>query len=247
MKSLKDEALKLRENIDKVYEAGEKAGEKAGAKSEYDTFWKQYQSNGAVYGCAYMFAFGGWNDTNFKPKYSMSGFTNAMSMFNTCAVTDLKAALERQGVTFNFSKVSNFGNAFAYSKLTVIPTVNTRSATILSGTFSYSDKIHTIEKLVLKDDGSQTFSNTFLYCQSLANIVIEGVIGKSIDFKSCPLTVESMKNIIAALKNYTGTTSANSYTVKFSDSCWATLEADSKAPNGDTWKNYVFNNLCWNY
>jgi hypothetical protein len=194
--SISDKLTIVAENVPKVFEAGEKAG----AKSEYNDFWKQYQSNGVVYGTAYMFAFGGWNDTNFKPKYSMSGFTNAGNMFNTCGVTDLKAALERQGVTFDFSKVTNLANAFAYSKLTVIPTVNAKSAVNLSSAFAYSNKIHTIEKLILKDDGSQTFPSTFLNCSSLANIVLEGVIGQDINFKqSTKLTKDSINNIMSCL------------------------------------------------
>ncbi len=246
-KSLKNEVLNLELNLNKVYDAGVKNGTDAGAKNEYDRFWKRYQNYGDLYNCAYMYAFAGWNDNTFKPKYSQTDMTGCGNMFNTCGVTDLKAALERQGVTFDFSKCTNFGGTFAYSKITVIPTINTRSASTLSSTFAYASALHTIEKLILKTDGSQTFSSTFSNCSKLANIVIEGVIGRSIDFSHCPLTPESAISVISALKNYSGTSSSFAYTIKFSDKTWSDLNAYVTAPEAyPTWQSYVFDMLAWN-
>jgi hypothetical protein len=54
-----------------------------------------------------------------------------------------------------------------------------------------------------------------------------------------------MKNIISCLNNYSGTSNEYTYRVVFTDDCWAALEADSIAPTGTTWADYV-NSLGWN-
>lgn len=79
----------------------------------------------------------------------------------------------------------------------------------------------------------------------MENITFEGEIGRSINFSYSPLSVESMKNVIEHLVNYTGTEKELSYTVTFTEACWTKLEADSTAPNGGTWKEYVAS-LGWN-
>ena len=171
-------------------------GEADGKTAERDEFWKNYQNEGNVTQGAYMFAHNGWDDHTFEPRYSLLKLTRCDNMFNTCAVTDLKGILERQGVVFDFSQCVNMGSAFSYSKITVLPTISTVSASNLANLFYYSTALHTIDKLILKDDGTQTFSGAFGSCRALANIVIEGKIGNNINFSPCPLTHDSLMSII---------------------------------------------------
>jgi hypothetical protein len=110
---------------------------------------------------------------------------------------------------------------FQYSKITNVGvidlTANTSASTIFGENYSVTD----IEKIVLKDDGSQPIgSNWFWGAFYLKNIKVEGKIGTSCHFShSASLTNESLINIINALKDYSGTT--NTYTL--------TLHATAKA------------------
>jgi hypothetical protein len=54
-----------------------------------------------------------------------------------------------------------------------------------------------------------------------------------------------MKNIISCLKDYSGTEKEYVNKLTFNAERWTALEADSKAPDGNTWREYVFN-LGWN-
>lgn len=201
------------ENVNKVYEAGYAnglaEGVEQGKQAQYDEFWDGYQlaNNGIslVYSANYMFAHAGWNDETFKPKHSMLRINNANNMFNTSAVSDLKAALDRQGVVFDFSRVASFAGAFSYSKFTVVPEINATSGATLNNMFYNSKSLHTIDKLILNDNGSQEFNNLFYQCESLENITIEGTIGQN-GFNvqwSTKLSKASITSIINALSSTT--------------------------------------------
>ena len=113
----------------------------------------------------------------------------------------------------------------------------------MSGSFTNS-KIVTIRKLILIN--VTTITNPFGGCTNLKDIAIEGEWLKSISFASSPLTVESMKSIITHLKNYKGTEEEFSYTLTLASNCKTLLnEEGSTAPNGITWKDYIFE-LGWN-
>ena len=119
-----------------------------------------------------------------------------------------------------------------------------------SSLFAYSSRIQTIRKLITaKDKG---YTGDFASCSGLKNISFEGEIGRSIDFKSCPLTVESMKDVIEHLYDYATNDpdNANKYTVTFSSACWEALEASGSPSDEiegcecDTWQNHVIS-LGW--
>ena len=88
--------------------------------------------------------------------------------------------------------------------------------------FGYCTRLETVRKLIVSENVS--YADSFASCRALKNIRFEGTIGKSIDFSSCPLTVESMIDVIRNLEHYRDTENAGKYTVKFSDSCWQALE-----------------------
>lgn len=109
--------------------------------------------------------------------------------------------------------------------------------------FHSASSIITIRKLKIAE--TQRFTDEFTNAVALKNITVEGTIGRSFYIHYSPLTVESMKSIISCLKDYANTDSEFAYTVKFSDACWAALEASGGAPYGGTWEGYV-NSLAWN-
>lgn len=227
------------------YSKGMEHGTEAGEQAEYNRFWDIAQVNGTRRD--YPKAFGSaFYDETFKPKYDMAPI-NANMMFAGCSVTDLQAALDRAGVTLDFSKVTlnRIVQFLMESRITRIGTVDLSSITNAIYVFYGANELETIEKLIFVE--TNVFATTwFEYTAKLKNInAVEGVISNSISFNWSPLTPASMKNIIACLKNYAGTDKANTYQVKFTDACWTALEADSTAPDGGTWKKYV-DSLGWN-
>ena len=115
---------------------------------------------------------------------------------------DLSTRLSECGVTINFENATTVANCFQYAYISRVPELKI-NCTDLNKMFS-SSKIGTIDKLILKDDGTQTFSQTFADATELKNITIEGKIGNSIEFaQSSLLTAESVQSIIDALKDLT--------------------------------------------
>lgn len=208
--------MTLAEKLIKVDEGIEKAkalnaelelsiyGNDTGKKSEYDEFWGYLQQNGGRTDYGYGFAGEGWTEASFKPKYNIYPIV-ARYMFCTAAKLkiDFVEHLAKLGVALDFSRATSINHAFSYCYATRIGVVDTRKAPNLNGLFEYS-RFVTIEKLILKDDGSQTFSSTFGGQTLLENITIEGVIGKAIDCGACSkLTKASIISIVNALSTTT--------------------------------------------
>ncbi len=94
---------------------------------------------------------------------------------------------------------------FRYADVTHLPTIDLRNLDDAEYVFAYADALHTIEKIILKSDGSTAFSNTFHYANSLENVTFEGVIGTSVSFvRSSKLSTASIDNIIEHLKDLSG-------------------------------------------
>lgn len=230
--SIAEKLQTIAENQQRVYDAGFAAGQAAsgdsdaayqdgfvaGKKAEWDAFWEVFQNHGKATSYQHAFSLGKFTDENYNPKYPLRFASDTVV-----------------GGQYVF-----YASPITDTKVDIIAGNNRP----LSYCFQGCENLHTIRKLVL--NGTNTFGNTFTNCTSLTNIVIEGVIGKSINFQWSPLSVDSMKSVIAALKNFTGTDSEFTETVYFDDACWESLEADSTAPNGSSWKGYVQNTLRWN-
>ena len=206
----------------------------AGKKAEYDAFWDDFQQNGNRSDYRYAFAYAGWNDNIFKPKYPIMP-TQANQMLIYAQITgDLTKV-----VSLDLSQVKNFAYMFGYmSNVTRIGIIDTTGATTadLQGVFYNSPLLETIDKIILKSDGSQSFTNTFTICSSLKSIVIEGVIGTSINFQWCPLTKESITSIINALS---ATASGQTATFK--------KTAEEAAFTADEWAELIATKSNWTF
>ena len=212
-------------DIPKVYDAGK--------KSQYDEFWDCLQFSGNRRDYVGTFSGRGWNEENFKPKYDIKPI-KASYMFlndyewgssNYNGIKDLPACLERAGVTLDFSRCTSLTGVWSFSCVEHIGVVDTRKAR-LDQTFYYSGNLHTIDEIILLEDGSQTFTNApFGGCTALANVTFTGCIGQNISFSGSPaLTFDSLMNIINALKDYSGTSTTKTLT----------LHADAKAKLSDS-------------
>lgn len=205
--------------VGEVYEAGQ--------KSEYDAFWDVYQQNGNRTNYACGFGGEGWTDASFKPKYNLYPVDGYM-MFRSSKITDLK----NLSVKLDFSKVTNTQYMFQWAMVKYLGEVDIRALTnVPSSMFSYASSLITIDKLILKDDGTQRLEgNMFTNATGLTNLAIEGVIGKSLSFQwSKKLSKDSITSIVNALSaSSTGLTVTFSQTAKetaFTADEWATLIA----------------------
>lgn len=180
-----------------------------GKKAQYDEFWDAVQNFGNR--TSYNGVFFQWGDSAFYPKYDLIPIGNASSMFQQIKVKNFKQRLIDCGVTLDLSKATNVNYLFSVAEVTHVPVINTTSASSLASIF-YNCRIVDIEKLILKSDGSQTFSDSFKWCESLVNLIIEGTIGKSgLDLRWS--TKLSKASIISIINTLSTTTSGLSITL----------------------------------
>ena len=219
---------------------------------EWHRFWDSLQTYGqrTNYAQAFTTVF---PEEIFKPKYDIIP-ANAYQMFGcisggvvTKNINKLPNVFE-SGAIIDFSKCSNIEDLFKENRsIQYVGIIDTRSASNLNQVFARNYALVEIEKIILKEDCTQTFTNTFAYNEKLESITFEGIIGKSLNFQwSSLLTVESAKNIIQCLANYKGTTSDLVSTITFHADVWALLDEEGNvSPNGNTWRDYIFD-LGWN-
>lgn len=196
--NIADKILQLKNDFDEVKEAGK--------QEQQDFFWDKIQQNGSLQNYSHVFA-GAWRPSIFYPKYDMKClrtdrmFTTFNNMGTTESPMDLVERLEECGVILDTSKATNISEMFSYANISHIGILNFTSTTSVTYIFQYATSLITIDKIILKNDGSQTFSSAFAGCSSLQNIVFEGVIGDNINFKSCPLSTASIVSIIEHLSD----------------------------------------------
>lgn len=94
---------------------------------------------------------------------------------------------------------------FRYCGATILPSVDFTNCPNLNYTYAYARNAVTIGTIILREDGTNTFTTTFTYCDVLENITFEGVIGSSVSFGRSPnLSSASIDNIIEHLADLTG-------------------------------------------
>lgn len=235
-------------NAPKVYEAGKKTRDKE--------WWSTYLAPmRAGKPTPYAFAGGCWNGDTFYPTQDIVPLENAMGMFNRFSwnVTpriDLAKRLEDCDVVLDISNVSTVQAMFTYAFVTRVPSLNCNSSkySSLTDLFSNAKYLVTIDEIAIRNEGTNTFSNAFTGCTALKNITFTGVIGRAISFSDCPLSVESLKNIISCLKDYTGS-SEYSYTITLKSSAFSALEEEGATAEYDgvacTWEELI-DNKKWN-
>lgn len=224
--ALKAQIAELTEQVDKAFTEGQQA--------ERDAFWDIYQQNGerTVYNNA--FSGYGWTDETFKPKYDMRPIS-ATQMFHSTQITNLKQILDKCGVVLDFSNCTGFTYTFQQSKITHIGVIDTRKCGNLNY-FMTEAKFVYIEKIILKDDGSQSFMSgySFSVCRVLEHIIFEGVIGKNgLDLHwSTKLDADSLKSIIDCLSTTTTgltvtlpATAQSNYDAVYGSGAWEELVA----------------------
>lgn len=212
LKEISANNVTLAEKQQQVYDAGVAEGRAqggytegfdAGRQAEYDAFWDTYQSNGTRKDYTYAFSYYGWTDSIFKPKYDIKP-ENATNMFRNTCIVDLAGIIKAQGIVLDTSMATILRAAFQTGRLKTIPIVDISSATDTAYLFNYAYALESIEKIILKEDGSDTFDYWFNGCAKLANVTFEGVIGQSLNiFFTKVLSHGSIVSIINALSTET--------------------------------------------
>ena len=214
----------IKDNVPKVYDSGHQVGRaegyqqgiETGKRMEHLRFWEVNQAGGTRTTYSYCYAGLAWCDDIYDPQYNITATSAANYMFAYTGITDTKVPID-------------------------LGTNRTNKTAV----FESASKLVTIRKLIL-GEAIRIGTTMFSGCTKLANLTIEGTIGYTASFQWSPLTVASMKSIITHLKNYAGTTLEGTYKLTFSAACWAELEASGPAPDGGTWKDYVYS-LGWTF
>ena len=235
--NIAEKTLQLKQDFDEVYTAGK--------KSQYDEFWDNLQAYGNLEKYNYAFSHCRFNKDTFKPKYPLNiidgSFTFAYQRksHNTQAIGepiyDLIQVCKDNNVVIDTSEATDLNSMFYGSDFTTIPTISFESHSgAIKAVFYSNNNLETIEKIIFKADGSNTFSTSswelpFASCSSLKNVVIEGIIGDSFNISASPLTKASITSIVNALSSTSsGKTVSFKKTAKenaFTDSEWSTLIA----------------------
>lgn len=241
MSELRDKVLRAKADLDAVYEAGKQSG--GGGDNELRTaMWNGIQDNGTR--TDYSNGFRYWKNAHnyWKPIYDMNMTGGSMVFYGFSSDLGLPELCEKAGISIDWSQVKSFGQTFSYATIPDVGIIDMRNTTGGGSPFTYSyvKKAH----LILKSDGSQGLGGTFTGASHLTDLTFEGLIGSESFSIPSSLTPESMISVITHLKNYTGTENEGIYKITFTGACWAALEAHSKAPDGNTWKEYVYS-LGW--
>jgi hypothetical protein len=215
--------------INAVYEQGKQA--------EYDRFWDIVQDYGNR--TQYSFAFSGdmWVQENFKPKYPIRMVGNQTNVFcywgqAGSPMRDKKVDF-RNVVILDLTECTGCSNLFYMNTvISAFGTLDTSNSKIseLRNTFSSDTNIKIIEKIILKDDGSQVFVAVFNYCGELVDIAFEGVMGQN-GLNLQWSTKLSHDSIVSTINCLSTTTSGLSVTLSktavenaFTDEEWTELE-----------------------
>lgn len=212
----------LNENLEMRLNGGEVLG-----RSYADAFWDAWQDYGNRTDYAHGFA--GWTAdmTAFlKPKYDIRP-TYAYMMFGTNkALTDLVTWCEECEIELDFSNCTSLTNFLYSSSVTHIGVVDTRKANNLTMLFGGASNLMTVDKVILKSDGSQDFGTGSFTSSKPENITFEGIIGQNFSVSgSTNLTTASLLSILTALSKDSALATGNTLTLATAHK--AKIEADA--------------------
>lgn len=237
--TIAEKITRAKADYDNVYEAGKQA--------QYDEFWDEFQASGTRTNYDEGFAGIGWTSKTFKPKYSIVPNTAYMIFRDNQAGIDLVDYFEKNGITVDFSQVTNARYAFynaAFTHLGVLDFSKIVHAGELTGTFNWCGA-KTVDLIKLSaTQGS--YSSTFTSWGALESITIEGSIscnGASFA-QSTKLTKASITSIVNALS---ATTSGLAVTLS-NTAVNKAFETTAGAGDGSTsaeWQSLIATKSNW--
>lgn len=190
-------------------------GYEDGKQAERNAFWDAVLTDASMGRAQELFAGYGWNDATFYPTKDIIPRGNTSRLFFLNQVTNLKQRLINCGVVLSLASCTNIANLFTYSATAELPEISTVGANAINQTFTECSNLITIDKLVLRNDGLQTFSVPFFNTKNIENITIEGVIGQN-GFDLSPCTKLSRASITSVMNALDTNTYDESRSVTFS-------------------------------
>ena len=197
-------------------------GFEEGRQKEWSDFWDVFQDRGNRRDYVRAFQIG-WNNETFKPKHDIV-VINAEGMFyNIKIIGNFKELLESCGVVLDTRNATSMYQAFNNcTSITHLPEISFESCTYSDQrtqlVFSGCYELVSIDKVIYPTDTYRPTTNTFQSCRKLTHIRIGGVIGNNFNISWSPLDVESVKDVILHLKDYsTDTENKGKYTLTLSD------------------------------
>ena len=228
------------------YDEGFTNGEMTGKEDEHFVIWSAIQLNGTR--TNYDNGVLNWNLEGVRPFYDIRP-TSCAYMFRGARgePTDLAQVFDECGIVFDTSASTGFSWMFFTSNVTHLSVIDTTSAKVLDCTFYGTTHLRKIDKLILKSDGSQTFTTPFYGASALEELTIEGTIGTA-GFNtgySTLLTKESITSVINALS-----TSTSGLTVTFSktavNKAFETSEGANDGSASSEWAALIATKSNWN-
>ena len=238
--TLSDKLKLIAANMVDIFDGGKQEGYKVGMEAEHSAFWDGFQDYGnrVLYNNAFQ---NSWTDNIFQPKYDIKP-TSAGYMFAGTRVANLKKCLEDNDVMLDLSGATSIDRLFSDSpNLTYLPEISTVSAPHLQNVVYNCKNLISIENIVLKDDGSQTFNdNSFKNCENLVEIRFSGTIGNTINFQwSKKLSMPSLASILSALSK-----TASGQTITFPTTARATYDNETYSGR---WDELVAEHPNWTF
>ena len=163
--NITEKLLRQKQDFDDVYAAGKKAG--TVNTNDYDVFWDNLQRNGARLHYAYAFAYEGWNDTIYNPKYPIT-------VNNTNGIGNMFVWNQKITNTKVLISVTNgaMNSAFADTNIEKIPSLEVNGVTNFNKAFQNAKKLKELNLSgVIDINGFDIHWSTELTAESIDSIV----------------------------------------------------------------------------
>lgn len=225
------------EGIGEGYGYGLTEGIAQGKEAQYDAMCDTFQNFGKRTNYGYAHYQQAPTEDTFPLKYDM--YPTAMqnyTMGTSGGTVNLEKLIEDKGVVFDTGNCTVFDYAFSSSCVTNVPVLDTRSCEKLTALIGWSPKAISVRKIILKDDGSQTFQYFAQTTANLEEIYFEGCIGKNISFQwSTKLKRNPILSILQALN-----ATVSGVTITLPSKCIDTATDTLALIQGDTELNTAY-------
>lgn len=195
------------------------------------------------------FMYTDYSGVKFPKPIAMTGSVDRTFRLYKGKIMPRKQDIDMSGVT---SVNSTFSYIYSISGGgVIIPDYGIPAMDLYTSTYNNAQSVKTIE--LIRSHKDTTFTTTFNSCNTLEDVRFEGVIGTNISFPNSPLTVDSLKDIILHLYDYS-VEAPYIYTVTFKASAFAVLDDEGLTaswidkdgtPGLCTWEEYI-DNIGWN-
>lgn len=240
-RTVQEEATKLRQNLDRVYQAGYNAGAQTGGGGGYteedvnmayargfnegteegivtgkdierNLFWETFQGFGSRTNYAYAFRYAYWTDDIFHPIHQIKG--NCKQIFSSTNITHVDVPIIVDGdIDFGFQSAN----------IKTISLLDLTNVDVISKAFNNNTVLESVSFLTPEDLANHL--NPEYTGEKKYTIKVTGL-----DFSSCTkLSKESLLSLVYALDDKTDDTSGTEWIVTIGNTNKAKLTADELA------------------